>query len=69
MALNLEISPKCKAESEKCKQAISRMPKLSSEEYISQARKMLGREGHKPYQSQTLESGGVFENADKIKPA
>lgn len=42
MVLNLGITPETIASSEKRKQAISRMPRLSSEEYISQARKMLG---------------------------
>ncbi len=69
MALDLGITPETIAASEACKQAISQMPKLSAEEYIAQSRKMLGREGFKPYQPQALESGGVLENVDKSKPA
>ncbi len=43
MTLDLGITPETIASSEKRKQAISKMPKLSAEEYISQSRKMLGR--------------------------
>lgn len=63
----LRIPPECVAESEACKLAISKMPKLSAEEYIAQSRKMLGREGYKPYQSQTFESGNSLENVDNSK--
>jgi hypothetical protein len=65
----LRIPPEWVAASEACKLAISKMPRLSDEEYIAQARKMLGREGYKPYQSQSLESGGAIENVDKGKPS
>ncbi len=39
----LRIPPEWVAKSEACKLAISKMPKLSAEEYIAQSRKMLGR--------------------------
>jgi hypothetical protein len=44
MALNLTIPPKAQAASERAMQAISRQPKRSAEEYILQARRMLGKE-------------------------
>ena len=44
MALDLGITPQSIAASEKAKQAILNQPKLSAEEYILQARRMLGKE-------------------------
>jgi len=69
VALDLGITPETIAATERQKQAILKMPKLSAEEYIAQSRKMLGREGCKPYQPQTLESGNSLENADNSKPS
>ena len=44
MALDLGITPKTIAASEERKRIISQQRKLSQEEYIAQARRMLGRE-------------------------